>query len=134
MGSKTPSRNGEKMASIVGLDVATSDAQKTILVMMTIVVVAVTVEKLSQSNEQAQATGYAKTFVAAAVATLLLEGLSYVLPEFAIGLSVVAVVTVIISKGKPFWSAIANVTGGNSATPPIPTVGKTKTPQSNTSI
>jgi hypothetical protein len=124
------------MASIVGLDVATSDAQKTILVMMTIVIVAVTVEKLSQSNSQAQATGYAKTFVAAAVATLLLEGLSYVLPEFAIGLSVVAVVTVIISKGKPFWSAIANVTSGNSATPPIPTVGKTNTttPQSNTSI
>lgn len=124
------------MASVIGLDVATSDAQKTILVMMSIVVVAVTVEKLSQSNAQAQATGYAKTFVAAAVATLLLEGLSYVLPEFAIGLAIVAVTSVVISKGQPFWSAVAKVTGGNSATPPIPTGGKTNTttPQPNTSI
>jgi hypothetical protein len=125
------------MASVVGLDVATSDAQKTILVMMSIVIVAVTVEKLSQSNEDATATGYVKTYVAAAVATCLLEALSYVLPEFAIGLSVVAVTTVVISKGKPFWAAIANVTGSGSKTlVPVPVTPGTNTvkPEANTSI
>jgi hypothetical protein len=100
--------------ALVGLDVASNDSQKFILIMMTITAAAVVTEKLAGSSEVS--ASYIQIFIGLMVATMLLEAISYVIPEFASGLAVVAMITVIFTKGQIFWSAIAKVTGGTTTT------------------
>lgn len=104
------------MPSLVNLNFAEGDAQTLILVLMVIMVVTVTVEHL---NGAQGATDYVTEWVAAAIATALLLAISYVLPEFAVGLALVAVVTVVFTKGQVFWNAVSNLSSvsGSNSTP-----------------
>jgi hypothetical protein len=111
----------------LGLNVADSDSQEFILVMMTITGTIAIVEKLAGVSTSAQSVGYINIFVGVGVATLLLEAFSYVLPGFASGLAVLAALTMIITKGAPFWAIVSKTVGGSSTTSPPAT-----NPQSTT--
>jgi hypothetical protein len=126
------------MASPVNLDFATSDAQKVVLIIMVVIMVAVTVEKLA--GAKGVTTSYVHLWIAGIIALMLLEGLSYVLPEFAVGLAFTAMITVLLTQGEPFWSAISKVTGSSkpaisSSTPTTPTnpLGQIATSTTSTS-
>lgn len=85
---------------------------------ITIIVIAALVERYSGVQETASVP---QIFVGAFVAGSILMALSYVLPEFSVGLAAVATVTMVVSKGQPFWDAINKVFKKSSATPNPPT-------------
>lgn len=133
--AQVPNANGEKMAF---LEVADSDAQEFILVMMTVTGTIAVVEKLAGVSQSAQSVGYINIFVGVGVATLLLELLSYALPQFASGLAILAVLTMIVTKGAPFWNIVGTVVSGsgtsnaqNAASPPA-TVATMQSPNTTT--
>lgn len=92
--------------AIVGVNFKESNAQKLILISMTVVIVAAFVERYSGTKETATIP---QIFIGAFVATALLLLLSYVLPEFAVGLAITTMVAMVITKGQPFWDAINKV-------------------------
>lgn len=97
----------------VNLQFQKSQSQDIILVCIVVIISSSLVEKYS--GDTAVTTSTATIFIGAFVAGLLLILLSYVLPEFAVGLAAVAVVTVLVSKGQPFWTALDKLIP-NSAT------------------
>lgn len=101
-----------------------SQDQKIIFVCMTVVVVAVFVERYSGEKQTASVE---EIIVGVFIATSLLLLLSYVESQFAVGLAVITAITMIVAKGQPFWDAIAKVTGKPKATPAFP-----QSPISNT--
>lgn len=115
--------------AIVGVNFKESNAQKLILISMTMVIVAAFVERYSGTKETATIP---QIFIGAFVATALLLLLSYVLPEFAVGLAVTAMVSMIVSKGQPFWDALNKVfknpttpiTPSTPESPLVPPVGQ----------
>ena len=102
-----------------------SKDQKLILMMMSVVVVAAFVERYSGVKETATVE---QIIVGAFIATALLLLLSYVNSEFAVGLAVVAALTMVVAKGQPFWDAIGKVTG-KGPTPITPIVKSPYVPQ-----
>lgn len=90
-----------------------SQAQNLILVCVTVIVVAAFVERYAGVNETASVP---QIVIGAFVVTALLILLSFILPEFAVGLAVTAMVAMILTKGQPFWDAISNLTGNKSIT------------------
>ena len=103
--------------SLVNVNFASTDAQKLILILMVVLVVAVTVEKLGGAKSSGS---FVSTFVGAFILGLMLEAISYILPEFAVGIALVAVVSVLLSKGQAFWEDIGTATSGKKATNPLP--------------
>jgi hypothetical protein len=96
-----------------------------ILVAMTITVVVATVETVADTHQHG--ISVAKIFVGGFLATGMLLGLSYFLPEFAGGLAVVAMVTTLVDRGKTFSELVTKVTGakalpGAGGNPNVPSV------------
>lgn len=123
------------IASLGSVNFAATDAQKMILIFMVIMVVAVTIEKLANKSGATITGGYVDIFVATFIITLILEGLSYILPEFAVGIAGVAVITVIFTKGEVFWGAVSTAVKNPTGTPtptPTPTGPETLNPQGGT--
>lgn len=106
------------MAAGVNLQFNTGESQKIILVAMTVVVMVAIVEKFKDNSIQ---NSLIQIFVGAFVATTLLLLLSYVMPEFAVGLAAVAAVSMVLTNGQPFWDAINTVVGQKpKAAPALP--------------
>lgn len=103
-----------------------NDAQKIIVICITITGIVAIIESLNTGPNERRApvgTILVGTFISGG----LLLGMSYFLPEFASGLSIVAMLATVLDRGKPFWMAIertstntANITGGG---PPKPKGG-----------
>lgn len=108
--------------AIASLNFTVSQSQKIILVAMTTVAVVTVVETIA-TNPQTQlpiASVFTRVAVGGFVATSLLLLLSYVLPEFAVGLAVVTAVGVVLTRGQPFWDAVNVVVGKPSLVPQSP--------------
>lgn len=86
-----------------------SQAQRLILTFITVTVAAAFVERYSGKVQQTASVP--QIFIGAFVAVALLILLSYVLPEFAVGLAATAMITMLLTKGQPFWDAINHVVG-----------------------
>lgn len=112
--------------AIANLNFTANDSQKIILISMVTVAVVTIVEQIATNNQtQLPLMSVAeRVAVGAFIATAILLLFSYVLPEFAVGLAVVTAVTVVLTKGQPFWDAINAVVGKpNTLTaqpPPLP--------------
>lgn len=91
-------------------------AQKLILVFMVVIVAAAFVERYSGKSQQTATV--VQIFIGAFVGAALLILISYVLPEFAVGLAATAMLTMLIAKGQPFWDAINAVLGKKPAAVP----------------
>ena len=93
--------------AIFNLQFQQSDSQKVVIMAMTVIVVAALVERYSGKVKETATVP--DIFIGAFIGTLILLLLSYILPEFAVGLAVIAAVTMIVSKGAPFWDAINSI-------------------------
>lgn len=104
-----------------------NDAQKVIVITMTITVMVALIENLhngpslasptapgragitsgtTQAEVKANGVSNASIIVGGFVSGALLLGMSYFLPEFASGLSMVAMLATVLDRGKPFWDII----------------------------
>jgi hypothetical protein len=114
----------------------TNDAQKIIIVSMTITGIVSLVEHLATPttpNTPANTSlSVGSIMVGTFVATGLLLGMSYFLPEFASGLAIVAMTATLFDRGKPFWDIVSKVVGNSapapSAVPPAVAVGGAPAP------
>lgn len=105
-----------------------SDAQKIIVITMTVTVVVALVENLhigpslasptasgragissgtTKAEVKQQGVSNASIIVGGFVSGGILLAMSYFLPEFASGLSIVAMLATVLDRGKPFWDIIS---------------------------
>ena len=110
-----------------------TDAQKVIVVSMTIVVVVALIEQAhSPAGKKDNSQGsFGSIIVGGFISGGLLLGMSYFLPEFASGLAITAMLVTILEKGKPFWDIAQSVTKNPS--PIAPSQTATPTSQSGSS-
>lgn len=99
-----------------------SDAQKIIIVSLSITVIVALIENAHNDPKTASPVNPPRIIVGGFVSGAILLGMSYFVPEFASGLAIVAMLTTILEKGKPFWDIIGSLTGH-----PLPDTGP-KTP------
>jgi hypothetical protein len=101
------------------------NAQKIIVVSMTMAMVITLVERFDQIVKgNAAVSSVPQIVIGTFIAGSLLLGMSYFVPEFAGGLAVVVIVVAAFEKGKPFWDVVTTATGGNKSagsTPSVPT-------------
>lgn len=100
-----------------------NDAQKIIVITMTITGLVAIIENLN-TGENLRRTNVSTIIVGTFISGGLLLGMSYALPEFASGLSIVAMLATVLDRGKPFWMAIETV---SKNTPVISGGGPAKT-------
>lgn len=89
-----------------------SDAQKIIVISMTITGIVAIVEKIHDPGASGdKGVPIPSIIVGTFVSGTILIGASYFAPEFASGLAVVAMIATVLERGKPFWELIGAVTG-----------------------
>lgn len=89
-----------------------NDAQKVIVIAMTITVMVSLIENANAKNKSVT-SGPGRIIIGGFIASTLLLGASYFLPEFASGLAIVAMVATVLDRGQPFWEVVTKVTSRN---------------------
>lgn len=98
-----------------------NDAQTVILITMTITGLVSVIENI-HAVDKSKTIPIIRIVVGTFVSGALLLAMSYAVPEFASGLSIVAMTATILDRGKPFWESVSQVTMApavqNSLLPP----------------
>jgi len=114
-GGSAPASSGVRLSF-------SQDAQKIIVVALSITVIVALVENAHMADSdktKKDAVPPSTIIVGGFVSGAILLGMSYFLPEFASGFAIVAMLSTLLERGKPFWDIIGSLTGTK-----IPTVEK----------